>query len=149
MAASLFKPTVPGRHEPIRLLLVDDCEAILNSLATFLSSNGDIEIVGTAGDGCTALDIARECHPGLVLMDIQMPKMEGITAATQLSAEQPEAKVILMSAHDYPDLTSVCLKAGVLGFIPKARLRQELPKFLDKIFESRVEPSAKTVSAQQ
>lgn len=120
-------------HEVIRTLIVDDSPIIRSTISNLLESNSDLEIVGTAANGCEAIDLAKRCKPSLVLMDVQMPCLDGIATTMRLMSELPLARVILMSVHDYPELRSMCRKSGAIGFIPKERLQMELGNYLDQV----------------
>ena len=117
----------------IRTIIADDSEMIRNTIAEVVSTHRDLEVVGTAGDGCEAIAMAKKHRPGLVLMDVQMPCLDGLAATLKLIRELPSTHVILMSVHDYPSLRSMCRKSGALGFIPKERVQDELPHYIKKI----------------
>lgn len=129
------------QREAIRTLIVDDSPIIRSTISNLLESNRDLEIVGTAANGCEAIDLAKRCHPSLVLMDVQMPCLDGIATTKRLTRELPSTRVILMSVHDYPELRSMCRKSGAMGFIPKERLQVELAHFLDQMRPKTIRPA--------
>lgn len=83
---------------PIRTLVVDDTPDILQVICALLSTDDRIEIIGRATDGSEALEAVGSLRPDLVLMDVQMPIMDGLTAATLIRLKFPEASIVLMSA---------------------------------------------------
>src|SRR5690349_10807408 len=112
----------------VRTLVVDDSPELLEVFCALLALHPGIEIVGTARDGVEALQAWADLEPELVLMDVTMPKMDGITAA-MLLAEMPEPPhVILMSSHDMrgDELGSSATRAE--RFIFKPQFRQQFPK---------------------
>lgn len=118
-----------GNHPVVRrldTLVVDDSPTVLASMCRILSGNACIKVVATASDGYEALEMAKLHRPQLVLMDVQMPRMNGITAASLLNHDLPLTEVIIISVHDSPELRALCLKAGARAFITKGRLHQEL-----------------------
>lgn len=122
------------RPEPILTLVVDDSPAALNSICYFLNLRPDIHVVGTAANGREAVIAAQALRPDLVLMDVQMPVMSGIEAASQLIRELPRTRVIMVSVHDLPEVRQACEECGADGFIAKERLDEELPCLLQRIF---------------
>ncbi|MGN6242410.1 MAG: response regulator [Motilibacteraceae bacterium] len=102
----------------LRVLVVDDHAAYRLALAGVLRRAGDLELVGEAASGEEALDRARELTPDVVVLDVRMPGMGGITAATRLRAEHPGVLVLLCSSYDLADLPTGALGAGVV-YAPK------------------------------
>jgi two-component system, NarL family, nitrate/nitrite response regulator NarL len=129
------------RSQPIRTLVVDDSTAALHSICGFLKLQPNIDIVGTASDGREGLASARALHPDLVLIDVQMPVMNGIDATAQLRQDLPATRIIMVTVHDTPEVRQACRESGADGFIAKEDLDRELPPLLEQIFacnESRV-----------
>jgi two-component system, NarL family, response regulator DegU len=123
-------PQITGKH--VRVLAVDDSPAFLNTLCTFLKGDPVFEIVATAQNGEEALSAVEKCRPQVVLMDLQMPKMNGLEATAELHQHYPELPVIILTAHDLPTLREACIKHGAYGFVTKAKLSQQLPGLLAK-----------------
>ena len=103
----------------IRVLLVDDDALVRAGLRMILGGAPDIEVVGEASDGAAGLDIARDCKPDVVLMDIRMPVMDGIKATATLRAADDAPHVIVLTTFDADDLVVQALRAGAGGFLLK------------------------------
>jgi CheY-like chemotaxis protein len=109
----------------VRTLVVDDSPSFRQLACTFLESEPGIEVVGQATSGAEALAAVFATAPDLVLMDVQMPKMSGLTAAMLIALCFPRTRVILMSSDDSPRLRANCDGAGVCAFIPKSMFISE------------------------
>jgi len=132
--ASLVVPLqVEGEGEgkkpaSVRILIAEDHRMMGNALATLLEKEPGFEVVGLAADGLEAVHLAHEVKPDVVLMDITMPKMDGIEATRQITAALPEIKVIGLSVHAEHQITSEMLAAGASSFVPKSSSPEELTK---------------------
>ena len=104
---------------PIRVLLVDDQPSVLRGLRMRLGLESDLEVVGEAYDGQQALDAAVSATPDVVLMDIEMPVMDGITATTRMHTEQPRCAVVVLSLHDDIPTRERARVAGATDFVAK------------------------------
>ncbi|UFN44028.1 response regulator [Nocardioides okcheonensis] len=104
--------------EPLKVLLVDDHAMVRSGFAMVLSVEDDIEVVGEAADGLQALERAREARPDVVLMDVQMPRMDGIEATGHLVAEDL-GRVVIVTTFDRDDYLFAALEAGASGFLLK------------------------------
>src|SRR3954449_6603745 len=105
-------------NKPVRYLVVDDSIFARKNLAKMLESFGG-EVVGEAGDGCTAITEYERLQPDLVLMDITMPQMEGIEAAERIIRQHPQARVVMVSSVGYQENIVAALQKGARHFVQK------------------------------
>lgn len=101
-----------------RVLLVDDQALVRSGFSLILSVEDDVEVVGEAGDGAAAIELARALRPDIVLMDVQMPVMDGIEATRRIIAEDL-AKVLVLTTFDHDEYVFDALAAGASGFLLK------------------------------
>jgi two-component system, NarL family, response regulator DegU len=104
---------------PTRLAIVDDHELARESLQNMLSDEIDIEIVGEAANGRQALLLCSRSRPDLILMDVRMPEMDGLTATKEVKQRYPEISVMMLTMHENPDYLLEALKAGAAGYVLK------------------------------
>ena len=113
--------------DAIRVLVVDDQPVVRTGLAAILDAQDDVEVVGEAADGRSALDQVARLDPDVVLLDIRMPGMDGLTAARALVAENADRpKILVMTTFDLDEYVHEALRAGAAGFLLKDATRQEL-----------------------
>jgi DNA-binding NarL/FixJ family response regulator len=110
----------------VRVLLVDDDELMRAGLKAVLSSDGAIEVVGEASDGRAAISEARVRRPDVVLMDVRMPELDGISATREVLALSPEIKVAILTTFEQDDYIFGALSAGASGFLLKRTKPEEL-----------------------
>ena len=101
------------------VLLVDDHKLVRAGLVALLGTADDLDVVGEAADGEQALELARELRPDVVLMDLSMPVMDGVTAIQHLLAEDPEARVVVLTSNFDADKVNEALTAGAIGYLLK------------------------------
>jgi DNA-binding NarL/FixJ family response regulator len=110
----------------IRVLLADDHGVIRDGLGGLIEGLDDVELVGTAADGAEAVERARELRPDVILMDLDMPKLDGIEATRRIVAEQPKAAVLVLTAFsDRPRILGA-LEAGACGYLLKDVASEEV-----------------------
>lgn len=110
----------------IRVLLVDDHAMLRAGLASVLGADAEIEVVGEADDGAVAVSEARRTRPDVVLMDIEMPGVDGITAITRLGQTVPKSRCLVLTTFDVDDYVLRALRAGAVGFLLKTTPPREL-----------------------
>jgi len=105
----------------IRVLLVDDHQVVRRGLRTFLEVQGDIEVVGEAGDGAAAVELVRELRPDVCLMDVRMPVLDGLRATELITADPRTAgtRVVVVTTFDLDEYVYAALRAGASGFVLK------------------------------
>jgi len=110
----------------IRVALVDDEAMIRVGLRMVLSGEDDIEVVGEAADGDQAADLVARLKPDVVLMDVRMARVDGLTAAARICADHPDSKVIVLTTFDEDEYVAAALRAGVSGFLLKVAPPEQL-----------------------
>jgi len=104
---------------PIRVLLADDHRILREGLASLLSEEPDLLVVGQAGDGMEAIELTRHTRPDVVLMDVTMPRLDGIAATRRITAEMSKVAVIGLSMHEEDDMADAMRAAGAVAYLSK------------------------------
>ncbi len=105
--------------EPLRVLLVDDQKLMLEAMRVFIDNVEDFTVVGEAADGVVAVQQARALRPDIVLMDLQMPRMDGVEATRSILAENPDLLVVAVTTFHSQEYVIPALKAGASGYLLK------------------------------
>lgn len=114
-------------ENPIRVALVDDQQLFRAGIRMLISSQPDLEFVGEAGNGASGIELSRREHPDVVLMDIRMPEVDGITATTRIVDEIPDPpKILVLTTFDLDESAARAIRAGASGFV----LKDADPEFL-------------------
>ena len=120
----------------VRILLVDDVVDLRLLLRIVLSHSGDLEVVGEAGDGSDAVAQAAALQPDLVLLDIAMPVMDGLSALPRIREAAPSAKVVMLSAFQERALGAESLRLGAAGYLEKGLAPDKLVAELRRILSA-------------
>jgi DNA-binding NarL/FixJ family response regulator len=119
----------------IRVVIADDQRVVREGLSMVLGLLDDVEVVGTAADGAEAVTLARAVHPDVVLMDLRMPRVDGVEATRRLRTEAPEVKVVVLTTYSDDRSVLEALRAGARGYLTKdaggEQIRQALRQVLD------------------
>jgi two-component system, NarL family, response regulator LiaR len=108
-----------GSEKPIRILVADDHAIVREGMVFLASTRDDIEVVGQAQDGAQAVEMARDLKPDVILLDLMMPRMDGIAAAGAICNENPEARILVMTSFAEEEKVFAAIKAGALGYLLK------------------------------
>ncbi len=128
----------------IRILIVDDHDLIRNGLRQLIRTQSDMEVVGEAGDGVEALEAARHLRPDVILLDIAMPRMNGLEAAPLLRDACPRSQIVILSMYEKEAYTREALAVGIKGYVLKGSPSRDVLKAIrvvhsgDYFFGSRI-----------
>jgi DNA-binding NarL/FixJ family response regulator len=129
--------TSPNRGgSPIRILLVDDHEPFRQFVRTTLSTRAEIEIIGEASDGLEAVQMAQKLGPGLIVLDIGLPGLNGIEAARRIRKLSPQSIILFLSQESSADVIQEALSAGALGYVIKTSAATDLMVALDAVLRN-------------
>jgi DNA-binding NarL/FixJ family response regulator len=114
--------------EPIRILVADDHVGFRSGLEALLGTIGGVEVVGSAADGESAVELAAEAQPDVVIMDLNLPGIDGVEATRRIVGTSPHIAVLVLSMYDDDDQVFGALKAGARGYLLKGADRAELAR---------------------
>jgi NarL family two-component system response regulator LiaR len=112
--------------ETIRILIADDHAVVREGLRALIETKPDMELVGEAADGVEAVSKARSLHPDVTLLDIVMPRQDGITSIREIKRENPDARILVLTSFAEDEQIFPAIKAGALGYLLKDSSPQEL-----------------------
>ena len=119
----------------IRVLVVDDHAILRDGIRSILESQEDIIVVGEADDGSKAIENVKETLPDVVLMDLSMPKLNGLEATRFIKEHFPQVKVLILTQHDDREYILPALRAGAAGYVLKRSGRREMLNALREVYE--------------
>lgn len=128
--------------QPIRVMLVDDHLMVRRGLATFLQVSDNLELVGEADDGETAVQLCGRILPDVILMDMVMPGMDGVTATRAIRQQFPSVQIIALTSFKEEELVQNALKAGAIGYLLKDVSAEELAQAIQGAYAGQTTLSA-------
>ena len=117
---------ITGPRMTTKILLVDDVESVRWDLRTLLTLSGDLEIVGEATNGLEAMRLAESLQPDVVLIDLEMPVMDGFEATRLIKTLCPSCRIVTLTIHDYDEARKRAYRSGVDAFLVKGTPIQEI-----------------------
>jgi DNA-binding NarL/FixJ family response regulator len=114
------------QRTPVRVVIVDDHRLFVDALALLLNRDDRLDVIGTAGDGRSAIDLAVARHAEVAVIDVRMPEIDGLETTRRLRTRSPETRVILVTGLDEPALANQALEAGAVALLTKGALHEEL-----------------------
>ncbi len=115
-----------SKSETIRILIVDDHPVVREGLAAILATQKEFDVVGEAGNGAEAVRLAAQLDPDVVLLDLEMPEIDGVEALRQMRAADAELRAIVFTAYDTDERILAAVRAGAQGYLLKGTPREEL-----------------------
>src|ERR1700751_2801952 len=125
----------------VRILIADDHELVRQGLRALLASRPSWEVCGEAVDGLEAIEMAAQLRPDIVLLDVSMPRLNGLEAAPFIRRESPASEIVIVSQHDPAEMLPSALKAGARGFVSKSDIGSNLLSTIESIFEPASHPA--------
>jgi NarL family two-component system response regulator LiaR len=135
----MIEPT----QTPIRILIADDHAVVREGLRALIEAKPDMELVGEAEDGVEAVLMARSLKPDVILLDLLMPRMDGIEAIGEIKQENPHARILILTSFAADDKVFPAIKAGALGYLLKDSSSQALIQAIREVYrgESSLHPT--------
>lgn len=122
----------------IRILVVDDHPIVRQGLKTLLEGHSGWEIIGEASDGAEALEKTRELNPDVMVLDVTMPRMNGLEACRLLRRQYPDLEILFVTQHDSPQMMREALEAGARGYVVKSNAARDLLAAVEAVSQHRV-----------
>ena len=122
----------------IRILLVDDHPIVRQGLKTLLEGHPGWEVIGEASDGMEAVDKASTLHPDVMVLDVTMPRMNGLEACRVIRKKAPGLEILFVTQHDSPQMMREALDAGARGYVVKSNAARDLLEAVEAVSQHRV-----------
>ena len=124
-----------GRPAPARIVIADDHGLVRQGFRGMLAREEGLEVVGEAQDGLEAVEVCSRLRPDLVLMDVRMPKMDGLAATREIKQRHPKTIVLMVSMHENPDYLLEAVKAGAAGYVLKGSPNSQIMSSVRRALE--------------
>jgi DNA-binding NarL/FixJ family response regulator len=122
----------------IRILVVDDHPIVRQGLKTLLEGHSDWQVIGEASDGAEAIEKAKDLSPDVMVLDVTMPRMNGLEACRLLRRQSPGLEILFVTQHDSPQMMREALDAGARGYVVKSNAARDLLAAVEAVSQHRV-----------
>ena len=122
----------------VRILLVDDHPIVRQGLKTLLEAHAGWEVIGEAADGIEAVDKASTLRPDVMVLDVTMPRMNGLEACRMIREKAPGLEILFVTQHDSPQMMREALEAGARGYVVKSNAARDLLEAVEAVSQHRV-----------
>jgi DNA-binding NarL/FixJ family response regulator len=122
----------------IRILVVDDHPIVRQGLKTLLEGHSGWQVIGEASDGAEALERAGQLNPDVMVLDVTMPRMNGLEACRLLRRQFPDLEILFVTQHDSPQMMREALEAGARGYVVKSNAARDLLAAVEAVSQHRV-----------
>jgi NarL family two-component system response regulator LiaR len=126
-------------HSPIRVVIIDDQGVVRKGIRVFLESDGDIKVVGEAESGENGIALVHDLKPDVVVLDVMMPGMDGVTAATAIRLDSPTTEIIALSSAVEHKWIVGMIRAGAIGYLPKTVKIQDLCRAIHAVASGQIQ----------
>ena len=120
-------------REAKRVVLCDDHEIVREAIKARMANSPIVEIVGEAGNGRDVVNVVKELEPDVLIIDVELPKRDGIEATKEVLKVRPRTKVIIFTAHAQPDLLTLALRAGASGYVLKSAPSEDIARAIEVV----------------
>lgn len=124
-------------HPPTRVLIVDDHPMVAEGIRAILETYDDIFVVGTLANGREAIDQVEALDPDVILLDLNMPQVNGLAATEMILERRPDTRILILSMHDAPEYISTALSHGAMGYVLKDVPTEEVKTAIDTVMQGR------------
>lgn len=129
--------SLPPQSNPARIVIVDDHDFIRAGIRSMLESEPDLRVVGEAANGREAIQLCQRLRPDVVLMDLRMPVMDGLSATRVIKGEYPSTRIIILTIRDSPDYLNSASGAGADAYLLKEGTHQEMVTVIRQVLQGR------------
>ncbi|MDG1280153.1 MAG: response regulator transcription factor [Pseudorhodobacter sp.] len=132
---TLSPPTQQAPEARIRVLIVDDHPMVAQGISAILETYDDIQVVGCLSNGREAIDRVAEFDPDVLLLDLNMPQVNGLAATEIILEKRPDTRILILSMHDSPEYINTALNHGAMGYLLKDVPTEEIKLAIDKVMQ--------------